>query len=515
MLLGLDVGTSATKAVLVREDGTVIASASASHPIARPRDGWSEQCPDDWWRSTRESIAGVLRAAGPGAPRVRAVGLSGQMHGSVFVSREAMGGAPRDGAVLRPALLWNDQRTASQCEAIERIAGGRAALVHAVGNAALTGFTAPKLLWLREHEPELHRRLGALLLPKDFIRWRLTGTIGTDVGDASGTLLFDPSARRWHEGLIAALGIDASILPDAVESAVVVGVVSGEAASATGLPAGVPVVAGTGDNQAGAVGAGVVEPGQVLMVLGTSGVVYAHSDAPRPDLVDVASPGRTHSLAAADGDARRTGQWCVTGVMLSAAGSLQWFRDALAPGVGFDELMAQAWSSPPGCEGLVFLPYLSGERCPHADPLARGAFVGLTARHTRAHLARAVVEGVSFAMAQIFDLVRGLGVRASGVRAVGGGAKSREWRSLLATLTGVPVSVPAIEEGGASGAALLAAVGAGVYPSVREACAACVKPADVERPTTPDPRLTRARAVFEGLYADLSPANRALGTEPN
>lgn len=505
-LLGIDVGTSATKAVLTGADARVIATASAPHPSARPRPAWSEQDPRDWWASACAAVADVLkRSPGP----VRALGLSGQMHGSVLLDRSAVASGGEQAEPLRPAILWNDQRTAAECDEIERLAGGRRALVRMAGNAALTGFTLPKLFWIRRHEPDLWRRAAALLLPKDYVGFRLTGVPATDVGDACGTLLFDVDRRAWSDSACRLFDIDPSILPPAYESGVMTGTVTAAAAAQTGLAEGTPVIAGSGDNQAGAIGAGVVSPGMVLATLGTSGVLYAHADRPRKDDADPAAAGRTHTMCAADGDARRPGAWCVTGCMLSAAGSLQWCRDALFPGETFDTLLAEAASAPAGSAGLVFLPYLTGERCPYPDPLARAGWIGLTSRHTRAHLVRAVLEGVTFSLAQILALFRAIGVDARAARVGGGGAKSPLWRRMLADVLGLPVAMTNTEEGPAYGAALLAGVGVGVWSGVVPACQAAVRETEVIPPGDPAP-YAPAREAFDRLYADLRPAMARL-----
>lgn len=524
LFLGADIGTSSTKAVLVDDDGTLLAAFGADHPIHRPHAGWSEQDPEDWWTSTRAAIAGVLASARVPAGQVACVGLSGQMHGSVFLGADAesSGGKAR---ALRRALLWNDQRTAAQCDEIERRVGGRRRLVELVGNAALTGFTLPKVMWLREHEPEVFARVAKVALPKDFIRLRLTGELATDVGDASGTLIFDVDKRTWSDQAQRLLGFSSSIFPRAMESAAIAGRISPWASEQTGLPAGTPVVAGSGDNMTGAVGAGIVEPGMVLATLGTSGVIYAHSDRPRRDLPTAASTaatnpagapatgeppvGRLHTMCAGDGDARTPGAWCVTGCMLSAAGSLHWCRDTIAPGIAFDQLMEEAAAVPPGCEGLVFLPYLTGERCPYPDPDARAGWIGLTARHGRGHLVRSVLEGVTFGMGQILDLVRGIGVPVSSVRLGGGGAKSPLWRQMLADVFGTSVESTNTEEGPAYGAALMAGVGAGRWGSVAEACRACVKRTELREPGPARPYEV-SRAVYGRLYAELRAEMRSL-----
>jgi xylulokinase len=501
-LLGIDVGTSSVKALLCDERGEVVATASSPLTLMHPHAGWSEQNPDDWWAAVVNAVRNVLAHAEMQHRGIMAIGLSGQMHGSVLLPRESLTCGGVDAEVVRPALLWNDQRTAAQCVEIERRMGGRAALVREVGNAALTGFTLPKLLWVREHEPENWSRVAAFCLPKDFIGLRLTGMLASDVGDASGTLLFDVAKRRWHEGVCATMGIDPSLLPPTHESSAVVGALTAWAAAQTGLPQGIPVVAGSGDNMTSAVGSGVVEPGIVAGALGTSGVIVAHASKP---VMDVAAgdglgqeTGRTHTMCSAAGrDA-----WCITGCMLSAGGSLKWVRDTLFAGVEYEELMYEASKAPPGSGGLVFLPYLTGERCPHPDPSARGGWIGLTSRHTRGHIVRSVVEGVSFGMGEILEIVRGLGVEAKSVRLSGGGAKSPMWRQILADVFGVPVVMTNSEEGPSHGAALLAGVGAGVWKSVPEACRAAIRETQVTEPGDAE-KYAASRGVYAKLYEDL------------
>ncbi|MFG0283355.1 MAG: xylulokinase [Phycisphaerales bacterium JB039] len=502
-LLGIDIGTSSTKAALIDVRGAVVASATRPHTISMPRPGWSEQDPAQWWEAT----AGAVREALQRAPtaRVLGIGLSGQMHGSVLLNQHAIDSDGRDAPALRPALLWNDQRTSAQCAQIEQAVGGRRALVELVGNAAIPGFTLPKILWLREHEPDIFARAAAIMLPKDYIRFRLTGEIATDVGDGAGTLLMDVDHRAWSERICAAVDLDPTLLPPIVESAQTVAPLSEWAAGELGLAPGVPVVGGSGDNMTGAVGAGVVRPGSALAILGTSGVIYAHAARPHRDLPAQDPVGRLHTMCAADGDGQHPGAWCVTGCMLSAAGSLAWAHDTLWAHESYETLFAEAAGAAPGCAGLAFLPYLTGERCPYPDPQARAGWIGLTARHTRADMVRAILEGVSFGMAQILELATDAGVAIDEVRTSGGGARSPEWRAILATALGRPV-VPtdAQQEGGAFGAALLAGVGAGVWPSVAAACDATVRTLE---PTEPDAAaaeaMGRARAVYDGLYLDL------------
>jgi len=509
-LLGIDVGTSATKVVLT-DGGRIVATAEREHPISMPRAGWSEQDPRDWWRATAAGIRAVLEDSGVAGGEIAGISLSGQMHGSVLLESEpAADGSPPE--PLRKAILWNDQRTSAECEAIERAVGGRRRLVEITGNAALPGFTLPKLLWVRGHEPDVFARARRVLLPKDFVRLCLTGREATDVGDGAGTLAMDVDARTWSDDVSGAVGLERSLLPDLVESGEIAGEVTGWAAGETGLAAGTPVVAGSGDNMMGAIGAGVVEEGVALATLGTSGVIYAHAARPHRDLLSDEVCGRTHTMCAADGRVGAPGGWCVTGCMLSAAGSLAWARETLFPQESYDALLAEAAAAPPGCEGLLFLPYLTGERCPHPDPCARGGWIGLTSRHGRGHLVRAVVEGVTFGMGEILDLVRSIGVRVESVRLGGGGARSAFWRQLQADVYGVPVALTSAVEGPAFGAALAAGVGAGVWPSVAEACRETVRETEV---LEPDPasqgRYAAPREHYASLYHALRERFAALG----
>jgi xylulokinase len=486
LFLGVDVATTSVKALLVDDAGHVAASASSPLALAAPRPLWSEQDPRDWWAAAVASIRAALERSATAPERIAAVGLTGQMHGLVLLDDA--------GETLRPAILWNDQRTAVECDEI-RARVGRERLIALTGNDALTGFTAPKLLWVRRHEPEVYARARHILLPKDYVRYRLTGAYALDKADGSGTILFDLRARDWSPEMLAALDIPPAWLPPTFEGTAITGVVSAKAAAATGLRAGTPVVAGAGDQAAQAVGVGAVRPGTVALTLGTSGVVFAPTDVPL-----VEPEGRLHAFCHAV-----PGRWHLMGVMLSAAGSLQWYRDTLAPGLTFDALLAEAEEAPPGSEGLLFLPYLTGERTPHPDPLARGAWVGLTSRHRRAHLTRALLEGVAFGLRDGFALLRAAGLGATGeVRVSGGGARSQLWRQILASVLGVELVSVAAGEGAAYGAALLAGVGAGAWPDVDAACALV---ATGER-VAPD---TDQRAVYDRLYAhyrELYPALR-------
>ncbi len=494
VLLGIDIGTSGTKTLLCDVQGGVLATGHAPHTVQSPRPGWSEQAPGQWWSATKKAVKQVIKKAGVDAGSVSGIGLSGQMHGSVFLGKEP----DEDAEALRPALLWNDQRTAEQCEQIERAAGGRKKLINMVGNPALTGFQAPKVLWLQKHEPTVFAKTAHVLLPKDYIRLRLTGELATEVSDASGTLLLDVKKRKWNAKLIGLLGLDAALFPRCVESHEVTGELTKKAAKALGLNPGVPVVGGAGDQAAGAVGNGIVKRGIVSATLGTSGVVFAHADEPVYDTAGP-TPGRVHTMCSAVG-----GKWCVFGCMLSAAGSLQWFRDALAPKVGFDKLVEEAAGAPAGADGLFFLPYLTGERCPHQDPDARGCFIGLTPSHTRAHLARAVLEGVTFGMADQVRIMHGdMEIAMSSIRLSGGGAKSAFWRQLQADIYGKPAALTNASEGPAYGVALLAGVGTGVWKHVPEACAAAIE--ETER-LKPDAKAKKACAALHNRYASLYPA---------
>jgi xylulokinase len=493
--LGIDVGTTGAKAVLVDVQGRVLASATHDYPLLVPRPGWTEQEPHAWWEATVRSIRDVLRAQDV---EVDGVGLTGQMHGLVALDAR--------GEVLRPAILWNDQRTAEEAAWVTEQVGPERVL-QLTCNPVLTGFTAPKIVWVRRHEPEVYSRITHVLLPKDYVRYRLVGALATDVADASGTSLFDVRGRRWSDEILAALEIPRSWLPDVFESPEVVGQVSKEAAGLVGLRAGVPVVAGAGDQAAQAVGTGIVRSGLASVTIGTSGVVFAHLDA-----VQVDPLGRTHTFCHAV-----PGKWHVMGVMLAAGGSLRWLRDGLAvadwhlPGVDpYDRMTEEAAEVPAGSEGLLFLPYLSGERTPHADPFARGAFVGLTLRHRRAHLVRSVLEGVALGLRDSLEILRAMGLAPTQIRASGGGARSALWRQILADVFGTELVTVDVTEGAAYGAALLAAVGVGAFPSVEAACDRVVRIADHARPGPSRERYEELYRVYVELYPRLQDAMHAL-----
>ncbi len=480
--LGLEVSTTGAKALLIDEQGRVAASTNTALSLQTPRPLWSEQNPAEWWDGMAASIRAALAQAKVEGSAVKAVGLAGQMHGLVLLDEH--------GAVLRPAILWNDQRTGAQCDEIRRRLG-KAQLIQITGNDALTGFTAPKILWVQQNEPEVYARARHVLLPKDYIRYRLTGGYAMDKADGSGTILFDVRARAWSGEMLAALGIPAAWLPPTFEGPEVTGTVSAEAAAATGLAAGTPVMAGGGDQAAQAVGVGVVQPGIVALTLGTSGVVFASASQPL-----IEPEGRLHAFCHAV-----PGTWHLMGVTLSAAGSLQWHRDTLAPQADFTALVDdEASQAPAGSEGLLFLPYLSGERTPYPDPLARGAWVGLTLRHKRAHLTRAVLEGVAFSLKDCFNLLKQAGLgEITQVRASGGGTKSPLWRQIFASVLESELVTVNTTEGAAFGAALLAGVGAGAWPDVPAACAATIQ---ITGHTAPDETAT----VYQKLY----PSYRAL-----
>ncbi len=493
LLLGIDLSTTGAKALFIDEQGRTVASASTLLRLSTPRPLWAEQQPHDWWEATAASIRAVLATAEVTGDEVRAVGLTGQMHGLALVDAQ--------GEPLRPAILWNDQRTAAECDEI-RARMGKSHLIAVTGNDALPGFTAPKVLWVRRHEPEIYARAAHILLPKDYIRYCLTGDFAMDKADGSGTLLFDLAARDWSPEVTAALDIPSSWLPPTYEGPNATGVISAEAAALTGLAAGTPVIAGGGDQSAQAIGVGAIDPGMAAVTLGTSGVVFAATSTPLYE-----PEGRLHAFCHAV-----PGRWHLMGVMLSAAGSLQWLRDTLAPNVSFEALMDEAAQAPAGSEGLLFLPYLSGERTPHPDPRARGAWIGLTLRHTRAHMIRAVLEGVAFALRDGFTLLAQVGLgEMTGVRISGGGARSPLWRAILASMLATPLEGVGASEGAAYGAALLAGVGVGVWPDVASACAATIQQGEITAPNADwQAEYERLYPVYQSLYPALKPTFAAL-----
>jgi xylulokinase len=484
VVIGLDIGTSGARALALNESGEVVAEAAQGYPLLSPRPGWTEQNPEDWWQASRKVLSEV--AAG-GKGTIDCIGLTGQMHGSVFLDSNDQ--------VIRPALLWNDQRTAAQCiEITDRV--GRERLLAIAGNPALTGFQAPKLLWLREAEPANYKRIAHVLLPKDFIRLRLAGEYATDASDASGTLLLDLRRRSWSAEILEALELPRQWLPAVFEGPEETGRLRADVSSDLGLPAGISIAAGGGDNAAAAVGSGIVEAGLASSSIGTSGVIFTHTPQFTPD-----PSGRLHAFCHAV-----PGAYHLMGVTLSAGGSLQWWRQVLGGQHEYDALIELAASAPIGSEGLLFLPYLSGERTPHLDASARGAFFGLTARHGLNHLTRAVMEGVTYSLADCLQVMIELGVEVNQIRALGGGARSQLWRQIQADVFGLPVHQTTVDEGPAYGAALLAGVTAGHFKSVSEACSVVrIRPEVAE----PNPESARLYRRYLRIYRDLYPATAA------
>lgn len=501
-LIGIDVGTSGTKTVLFDERGQALASSTVEYPLHTPNPGWTEQNPDDWWNAAVNSIEAVLSQSGVNAGDIKGIGLSGQMHGSVFLDENKK--------VVRPAILWNDSRTADECNEITKTIGAER-LIELASNPALTGFTAPKAVWLKNHEPENFKRTRTLFLPKDYVRFRLTGEIAMEVSDAAGTLLFNVKQRSWCNEILDELGIPRAWAPKLFESTDVCGTITSETAHLTGLKAGTPVVGGGADNACGATGTGVVAAGRVLSSLGTSGVILAPSKHPDTD-----PQGRAHTFCHSV-----PSMWYLMGVVLSAGMSLRWYRDVVADGERaqaqtegrdpYDILTALAAQAPVGSEGLIFLPYLTGERTPLKDPYARGGFIGLTIRHQRSHLIRSVLEGITFAMRDSLEIFRSLGVEIQEVRATGGGAKSAFWKQLQADVYGCEIATIGSDQGPAFGAAIMAGVGAGVYKSIPEACDAIIQ---VVQRTEPNPEAVKQYndyyEVYHSLYPGIKNACHAL-----
>ncbi|MGH9674389.1 MAG: xylulokinase [Bryobacteraceae bacterium] len=489
--MGIDIGTGGTRALLVDDQGRVRHGFTAAHEDMRmERPLWAEQRPENWWDAAQQAIRGVLSEAG--RAEIRGVGLSGQMHGLVLLDDA--------GRVIRPSLIWCDQRSQAQVDWVNETLG-RDNVLKWTANPVLTGFTLPKLLWVRDHEPSNFARARQVLLPKDYVRYRLSGEFASDVSDASGTAMFDVVGRRWSWEMVEGLGLDRAMLPKAFESSEMTGRVSAEGAAATGLAAGTPVAGGGGDQAASAVGNGIVEPGIASCTLGTSGVVFVHLPEPVYD-----PAGRVHTFCHAT-----PGAWHAMGVTQGAGLSLQWFRNQIAPGAGYDALMEQAAAAPAGSQGLYWLPYLMGERTPHLDAGARGGWIGLTAGHTRADLVRAVIEGVSFSQRDCLELIEAMGVQVNAVRVSGGGARSPFWRQVLADILGKPVVTLRTQEGSAYGAALLAMAGTGAFGSVAEACRAAVDEVDRVNPRAEEAGVyARGYEVYRALYPALAPLYRRM-----
>ncbi|MEA2573881.1 MAG: xylulokinase [Chloroflexia bacterium] len=495
LLLGVDIGTSGSKAVLIDADGSVLATGTGDYPMYTPRPLWAEQDPRDWWATTVSAIRQALQAGGASGEDVAAVGLTGQMHGLVLLDEA--------GEVLRPCIMWNDQRTGPQCDEITRKLG-LPRLLDLIANPALPGFTAPKIVWVREHEPEVYARARHVLLPKDYVRYRLTGEYAMEVSDGSGTALLDVRNRRWSGEMLSALDIPPAWLPECYESTVPSTNITRQAAEEIGLKVGTPVVGGGGDQAAGAVGSGIIKQGVISVTLGTSGVVFAATES-----FLLEPEGRLHAFCHAV-----PGRWHLMGVMLSAAGSLRWFRDTFGheelarAGVEgsdvYDLLCQEASTAPAGSEGLIFLPYLTGERTPYPDPDAKGVFLGLTLRHGKEHMVRSVLEGVAFGLRDSLELMRSMGVEITQVRASGGGARSPLWRQILADVFNSEIVLTNVTEGAAYGAALIAGAGVGIYRDVDEACARTIR---ITNRVAPGPDVAAYEdyyVIYRSLYPVLS-----------
>ncbi|MDI3482018.1 MAG: xylulokinase [Tepidanaerobacteraceae bacterium] len=486
--LGIDLGTSSVKIILMDETGKVMANLSKDYPIYYPQKNWAEQNPEDWWNSTKEGIREIITKIGTKAGEIKGIGLSGQMHGSVLLDKE--------GKILMPAILWCDQRTHEECEYItEKL--GQANLTRYTGNKALPGFTAPKILWIKKYLPDVFEKVDHLLLPKDYIRYKLTGEYATEVSDASGTLMFDVENRKWSKEITEFMGLSGDILPQCFESFEVTGKVSQKAAEETNLRQGIPVVGGGGDQAAGAVGTGAVKSGIISVALGTSGVVFASQDT-----YSVDEKNRLHSFCHANG------KWHVMGVMLSAASCLKWWAEEACkiPGKkGFDQLLSEAEKAKPASEGIIFLPYLMGERTPYPDPDARGSFIGLNITHDRGYMTRAIIEGVSFGLRDSLEIIKTLGIPVKEVRVTGGGARSKLWRQVLADIFDTNVNMINATEGPAYGAAILAAVGTGQFASVEEACDELIKVTESVEPVEENKRkYDEVYQIYRNMYPVLN-----------
>ena len=497
-VIGIDVGTGGTRAVLVDDKGEVLASATGEHAhFASPRNGWAEQDPHDWWKACKQALVKLIRENNVSAAQIAAVGLTGQMHGAVLLDE--------NDEVLRPALIWCDQRTQEECDELNQTVGPKR-LVELTSNPALTNFTLTKLMWVRTHEPEIWKRFRSFLLPKDYIRMRMTGVRATDVSDASGTLLLDVAHRRWSQEMLKATHLDASCLPQLFESPEITGKITASAAAETGLAEGTPVVAGAGDQAAGAIGMGIVKAGDVSATIGTSGVVFASTDQPFLD-----PRGRLHTFCHAIPN-----RWHVMGVTQAAGLSFRWFRDNFgtlpgSTGDPYDSLTQEAAAIPPGADGVLWAPYLMGERTPHLDSEVRGALIGLAASHGRGHIIRAILEGVAFSLKDSLTIFAEIGVPVNDIRLGGGGAISPLWRQIQADVYAQPVSKLAAEQGGAHGAAILAGVGAGLWPSVDEACSRFVHVAlSVKPDAASSATLQKQYAVYRAIYPALKQIREAV-----
>ena len=493
-VIGVDLGTSGTKTVLFSSDGQPIASKTIEYPLYQPQNGWAEQAPEDWWHAACGSMKEVIAKSGINPKDIKGIGISGQMHGLVMLDKA--------GNVLRRSIIWCDQRTAAECDEITAKVGA-SRLIELTANPALTGFTASKILWVRNHEPEIYEKCAHILLPKDYVRYMLTGEFATEVSDASGMQLLDVPNRCWSDEVLSKLGIDKSLLAKVYESPEITGKVTAQASELCGVPAGTPVVGGAGDNAAAAVGTGTVQDGIAFTTLGTSGVVFAHTDK-----LSIDPKGRVHTFCCAV-----PGAWHVMGVTQAAGLSLKWFRDnfcsdEMVAAKGLDKdpyylMDKQAERIPIGAERLLYLPYLMGERTPHLDPNCRGAFIGLSAMHTRQHMLRAVMEGVVYSQRDSVEVLRGMGVKINDMLACGGGGTSPLWRQMLADVYGCPVKTVVSKEGPALGVAILASVGTGIYKSVQEACKEVIKTNPAQNPIAEN---SKEYEKFYKMYTELYPA---------
>ncbi len=503
-IIGIDIGTTSTRAVIIDKNGHLVASSTKDYSLITPKPGWAEQNAEDWWDATISTIRNALEGSNISPKDIVGIGLSGQMHGSVFLNNK--------GEVIRPAILWCDQRTYTQCEEIYKIFG-RYEFIKLSYNKALPGFTAPKILWLKEVEPENYKKVAHILLPKDYIRFKLSGKYVTEVSDASGTILMDITKRNWSTEILNGLEIDMNLLPEVYESTVITSKVNVDASNLTGLLEGTPIVGGGSDNAAGAVGSGIVRSGLISDSIGTSGVVFAHSDQPLYD-----SQGRLHSFCHAV-----PGKWHLTGVTLSAGGSLKWYYENFGPSKkvmdiyldkkGYELLNKQAENISVGSDGLIFLPYLSGERTPHADPYARGVFFGISYIHTQDHFVRSIMEGVAFSQLDCLDIMRKLGITSDKIVLFGGGAKSKIWRQIISDILESKIVTLNVEEGPAFGAALIAGVGCGVYSSIEEAVHKTIKEVGLNKPIEENvKRYKNLYTIFKSLYKDLEDNFKKLDT---
>ncbi|MEO8166782.1 MAG: xylulokinase [bacterium] len=485
-LIGLDIGTTGVKGIVINQEGTTCASSTEEYPLSIPRPNWAEQNPEDWWNATVKVLKTLAASLGSGKSEIKAIGLSGQMHSLVLLDEQSR--------VLRPAILWCDTRTDKECNWINETIGEET-LRNNVANPALEGFTLPKILWVREHEPEIYSRIAKVLLPKDYIRFRLSGEFATDVSDAAGTLMFDVAARRWSAPMLKETSIPSSWLPPVFESVDVVGKTTRSISEATGLPGEIPLVAGGADNACGAVGCGVVSEETILASIGTSGVVLAPSAKPRTD-----PEMRAHTFCHAVPK-----RWYIMGVTLMAGGALRWYKDTFSAGSTYDDLTSEAATVPAGSEGLFFLPYLNGERTPHRSASARGGFFGASMRHEKKHFSRSVLEGITYAMRDSLEIIRRLDIPIRQIRLTGGGAKSKFWRQLQADVYGSEVATVNSSEGPAFGAALMAGVGAGVYSNVAEAAARLVTVTETIQPSQESSIYNERYQIFTSLYPALKP----------